>query len=77
MNAADLISRLIELEKAVVKCDRSTIHALLLRVEEGVLQLEKMTIETLRENAVLRQQLDPYERHQPSNLILLTRAESR
>jgi hypothetical protein len=62
MNAAEVISRLIELEGATIKCDRSTIHALLLRVEEGVLHLEKLTIETLRENATLRQRLEKYER---------------
>ena len=58
MNPAELISRLVELEKAAIKCDRSTIHTMLLRVEEGVLQLEKLTIETLRENAQLRQRLE-------------------
>ena len=30
---------------------------MLLRVEEGVLELEKLTIETMRENAQLRQRL--------------------
>ena len=62
MNAADVISRLIELESAALKCDRNTIHALLLRAEEGVMHLEKLTIETLRENASLRQRLEKYER---------------
>jgi hypothetical protein len=58
MNPAELISRLIELETAALKCDRSAIHTMLLRVEEGVLQLEKLTIETMRENAELRQRLE-------------------
>ncbi len=62
MSAADVIARLIELESAALKCDRSTIHGLLLQVEEGVLHLEKLTIETLRENATLRQRLENYER---------------
>lgn len=61
MNAADIISRLIELEAAALKCDRSTIHALLLNVEEGILQLERLTIETLRENAGLREKIADYE----------------
>jgi hypothetical protein len=61
MNPAELVSRLVELEKAALNCDRSTIHSMLLRVEEGVLQLEKLTIETLRENAELRQRLEKYE----------------
>ena len=58
MNAADVISHLINLEKAALKCDRTLIHALLLNVEEGVLSLERLTIETLRENAFLRHQLE-------------------
>ena len=61
MNTAELVSRLIELEQAALKCDRSTIHSMLLRVEEDVLQLEKLTIEALRENAELRQRLHRYE----------------
>ena len=58
MNASEVISRLLRLEQAALKCDRATIHAMLLSVEEGVLQLEKLTIETLRENAQLRQRLE-------------------
>ena len=57
MNASDVISRLVQLEQAALKCDRATVHAMLLRVEEGVLELEKLTIETMRENAQLRQRL--------------------
>ena len=59
MLAADVIVQLVALEKAALKCDRMTIYAMLLRVEEGVLQLEQLTIETLRENAALRQRLNP------------------
>lgn len=61
MNAADVIARLVELETAALKCDRPTIHRMLLRVEEGVLQLEQLTIETLRENIALRQRLETCE----------------
>ena len=60
MNASDVIARLLQLEKAALKCDRATVHAMLLRVEEGVLELEKLTIETLRENAQLRQRLEGF-----------------
>jgi hypothetical protein len=62
MNAADVITRLVELEKAALNCDRPTIQRMLLHVEEGVLQLERLTIETLRENAALRQRLENCER---------------
>jgi hypothetical protein len=58
MNAADVIHQLIDLEKAVGKSDPGAIRAMLLRVEEGVLALEQLTIETLRENAALRQRLE-------------------
>jgi len=61
MNASDVISRLVQLEQAALGCDRTTVHELLLRVEEGVLELEKMTIETLRENARLRQRLESFK----------------
>ena len=60
MNASDVISRLVQLEQAALGYDRTTVHELLLRVEEGVLELEKMTIETLRENAQLRQRLESF-----------------
>jgi hypothetical protein len=66
MNAADVISRLVELESAALKCDRHTIHTMLLRVEEGVLELERLTIETLRENAALRQRLEECGQHSVS-----------
>jgi len=76
MNAADVIARLIELEKAALKCDRTTIHALLLAVEEGVLHLEKLTIETLRENATLRQQLEKYERPRSREVLQVVHSQS-
>jgi hypothetical protein len=63
MQAADVIARLVELEQAALKCDRSTIHKMLLEVEEGVLQLEQLTLETLRENATLRDRLAGCERY--------------
>jgi hypothetical protein len=63
MNAADVITRLVELESAALKCDRPTIHKMLLRVEEGVLELERLTIETLKENAALRAHLEGCERY--------------
>lgn len=37
------------------------IHQMLLQVEEGVLHLEKLTIEALRENARLRQRVEVLE----------------
>ncbi len=61
MNAAEVMNRLVELEKVVGKSDPGAIRAMLLRVEEGVLQLEQLTIETMRENAMLRQRLQEHQ----------------
>lgn len=58
MHAAEIMARLIEIEKAVGKSDPALIHSLLLKVEEGILHLEQLTIEALRENIVLRQQME-------------------
>jgi hypothetical protein len=58
MDAAEFVSRLVQLEQAALKCGRATIHAMLLRAEEGVLQLERLTIDTMRENAELRQRME-------------------
>lgn len=63
MNAADVTTHLLELERPAIRCDRATIRSMLLRVEEGVLQLERLTIDTLKENAELRQRLERYENH--------------
>jgi hypothetical protein len=61
MNAADVMRQLVELERAVGKSDPGAIQAMLLRVEEGVLALERLTIETLRENAALRQRIEEHQ----------------
>jgi hypothetical protein len=61
MNAADVIARSVELGTGSLKCDRPTIHKMLLRVEGGVLQLEQLTIETLKENLALRQRIETCE----------------
>jgi hypothetical protein len=58
MHAAEIMARLIEIEKAVGKGDPALIHSLLMKVEEGILHLEQLTIEALRENIVLRQQME-------------------
>jgi hypothetical protein len=61
MNAADVIAQLVALEKAVGRRDPTTLQSMLLTVEEGVLELERLTIETMRENALLRRRLENWE----------------
>jgi hypothetical protein len=61
MNAADVIAQLVALEKAAGRRDPTTLQSMLLTVEEGVLELERLTIETMRENALLRRRLENWE----------------
>jgi hypothetical protein len=63
MNAVDVIAQLVQMERAAWRSDPTAIHSMVLRVEEGVLELERLTIETLRENALLRQRLESCEQH--------------
>jgi len=63
MNDVDVIARLVELERAVGRRDSTEIQSMLLRIEEGVLDLQRLTIETMRENALLRQRLENCEQH--------------
>ena len=63
MNAADVIAQLVVLERSVGRRDPIAIQSMLLTVEEGVLELERLTIETMRENALLRRCLENGEQH--------------
>jgi hypothetical protein len=58
MHASEIMARLIEIEKAVGQSNPTLIRAQLMMVEEGLLQLEQLTIEALRENAILRRQME-------------------
>lgn len=61
MKTADLVQRLVELEDAALRSDYATTYALVLTVEQDVLDLQKMTVRLLQENATLRQRLEKYE----------------
>ena len=63
MNATDVIAQLVEMERAAWRCDPTVMHSMLLIVEEGVLELERLTIETMQENVLLRQRLEICEQH--------------
>ena len=63
MNVAEVIAQLAEMERAAWGCDPTAIHSMVLRVEEGVLELERLMIDTMRENVLLRQRLESCEQH--------------
>jgi hypothetical protein len=58
MDAGDVIAQLVALERAAGRRDLTASQSMLLTLEEGVLDLERMTIATMRENALLRQRLE-------------------
>jgi hypothetical protein len=58
MHASEIMARLIEIEKSVGQSNPTLIRAQLMMVEEGLLQLEQLTIEALRENAILRRRME-------------------
>jgi hypothetical protein len=63
MNVTEVIAQLVAMERAAWRCDPTTMHSMLLTVEEGILELERLTIDTMRENVLLRQRLDSCEQH--------------
>jgi hypothetical protein len=70
MNAADLIAKLVEIERAIGNADAPKVRAMVLEAEEVVLRFEQQTIETLRENKRLRDLMENCER---SSLFRLSR----
>jgi hypothetical protein len=62
MNTVDVIAQLVAMERAAWRSDPASVHSMVLRVEEGP-ELERLTIEALRENALLRQRLQNCEQH--------------
>ncbi|HEY1498332.1 MAG TPA: hypothetical protein VGF88_02020 [Acidobacteriaceae bacterium] len=62
MNAAHLISQLLEIERAIGNGDLTRMRSMVFEAEETVLGIEKEMIEILIENESLRQQMDLNER---------------
>lgn len=58
MDPAVLMTQLVQLERAASACDRPTVRKLILEMEDTLLHLQQDMIETLRENADLRQRLE-------------------
>ncbi len=63
MDDSDVNAELLELAKAVRRHDFAAIQSMPLRVENGVPDLEQLTIETMRESALLLQRLENCEPH--------------
>jgi hypothetical protein len=57
-NAADLMGKLVEIERAVESVGLTSVHKILLEAEEAVLQFEEHMIKTLFENQRLRESME-------------------
>ena len=65
MGAAKLVSKLVEIEKAVSKAKAAEVHSLVLEAQGFVLEIQRQMIDTLRENARLRERMEKYEPTSP------------
>ena len=63
MDVADVIVQSVAVERAVGRRDLTASQSMLLALEKGVLDLERMTIATMRENPLLRQHLETCVAH--------------
>lgn len=61
MGAADLIQKLVAIERAVGKARAVEVHSLVLEAQGFVLEIQRQMIDTLRENARLRERMEKYE----------------
>ncbi|HEX3660804.1 MAG TPA: hypothetical protein VHU89_05205 [Acidobacteriaceae bacterium] len=61
MGAANLIGKLVEIERAVGRARAVEAHALVLEAQSCVLEIQRQMIETLRENVRLRERMEKYE----------------
>jgi hypothetical protein len=68
MIASDLMAKLVEIERAVGGTTSANIRAGVMGAEESLLQLEQQMAETLRENELLRERMENYERSYVSRI---------
>lgn len=61
MGAADLIQKLVAIERAVGSTRTIEVHSLVLDAQSFVLDIQRQMIDTLRENARLRERMEKYE----------------
>jgi hypothetical protein len=66
MGAANLISKLLEIEKVAGKARIAGVHGLVLEAQGCVLELQRQLIDTLRENTRLRERMERYEPTSPA-----------
>ncbi|HEX4310080.1 MAG TPA: hypothetical protein VHZ25_08620 [Acidobacteriaceae bacterium] len=62
MNAAHLITQLLEIERAIGKVDSARVRSMLFEAEQTVLDLEQQMIGILVENETLRRLVELSER---------------
>lgn len=58
MNAANLINKLMEIERAVGHARTAEVHAMVLEAQGCVLEMQREMIDTLRENGRLRERIE-------------------
>lgn len=61
MNAANLVSKLMEIERAIGRATTADVHAMVLDAQGCVLEIQVQLIETMRENARLRERMEKCE----------------
>jgi hypothetical protein len=66
MSAANLVSKLMEIERVVGKTRTTELHGLVLEAQGFVLEIQRQLIDTLRENARLRERMEKYEPTSPA-----------
>ncbi|HEX3985658.1 MAG TPA: hypothetical protein VHX13_03525 [Acidobacteriaceae bacterium] len=68
MGAAKLLQRLVEIERLVGEARTAGAHSLVLEAQGYVLEIQRQLIDTLRENARLRERMEKYEPTSPARL---------
>ena len=61
MKAAEVIAKLLQIERAVGRVDPTSIRLFVHEIQDGVLQLERLLIATLEENEALRERMERCE----------------
>lgn len=70
MSAANLIEKLVEIERAVGRARTADVHSMVLEAQGCVLEIQRQIIETLRENTRLRERMEKYEPTSPARARL-------
>jgi hypothetical protein len=68
MGAANLVKKLVEIERSVGNVRAIEVHALVLEAQGYVLEMQRQMIDTLRENTRLRERMEKYEPTSPARM---------